>query len=195
MRHSRSRRGSMPVLLSGREPDHITRPDLLDRSTFALSPATACCDDECLSQRMRMPGSPRPRLERDTRTLNQCRLRRLEKRIDPYRASEPLQRPLSGRLRANSFDVHNLYAPVDGFTTPGVWAGIGFRSRPHLSADHRPTRCCRCSGYRAPCTVIWETALLMSRRSLELSSTPAAPIFSSRRCSLVVPGIGTIHGF
>ena len=35
----------------------------------------------------------------------------------------------------------------------------------------------------------------MSRRSSGVSSTAAAPRFSSRRCSFVVPGIGTIHGF
>src|SRR5271170_4666194 len=51
------------------------------------------------------------------------------------------------------------------------------------------------SGYRAPCTVICDAALSISRRSSEESSTATAPIFSSRRCSLVVPGIGTIHGF
>ncbi len=28
-----------------------------------------------------------------------------------------------------------------------------------------------------------------------MSSTATAPMFSSRRCSFVVPGIGTIHGF
>ena len=35
----------------------------------------------------------------------------------------------------------------------------------------------------------------MSRRSSAVSVTDAAPRFSSRRCGLVVPGIGTIHGF
>ena len=35
----------------------------------------------------------------------------------------------------------------------------------------------------------------MSRRSSGVSSTAAAPRFSSRRCSFVVPGMGTIHGF
>src|ERR1700694_3704525 len=53
----------------------------------------------------------------------------------------------------------------------------------------------RCSGYRAPCTVIFEMALLISRRSSGLSSTASAPIFSSRRSSLREPGMGTIHGF
>jgi hypothetical protein len=52
-----------------------------------------------------------------------------------------------------------------------------------------------CSGYLAPCTVIFEAALSISRRSSAVSSTAMAPMFSSRRCSLVVPGMGTIHGF
>ena len=53
----------------------------------------------------------------------------------------------------------------------------------------------RLSEYRAPRTVIFEVALLMSRISSGASSKDAAPRFSSRRCSLVGPGIGTIHGF
>ena len=35
----------------------------------------------------------------------------------------------------------------------------------------------------------------MLLRSPDVSSTPAAPMFSSSRCGFVVPGIGTIHGF
>ena len=42
---------------------------------------------------------------------------------------------------------------------------------------------------------MFEEALSMARRSSEVRSRFAAPRFSSRRCSLVVPGIGTIHGF
>ncbi len=94
----------MPVLLAGREPDHITRPDVLDRSAFALDPATASRDDESLTPRMRVPRSSRARLESYAGTLNQCRIRRLKERVDSYGASEPLCRPLSGRLRANSSD-------------------------------------------------------------------------------------------
>src|SRR5712664_2517580 len=41
----------------------------------------------------------------------------------------------------------------------------------------RPTSRCRCSGYRAPCTVILETARSMSRRSSVVSSIPAAAMF------------------
>ena len=64
-----------------------------------------------------------------------------------------------------------------------------------VTAAQRPVICSSSSGYRAPCTVIFETALSISRRSSGVSSTAAAPMFSSRRCSFVVPGIGTIHGF
>ena len=43
--------------------------------------------------------------------------------------------------------------------------------------------------------MILEAAVSISRRSSAVSSTAAAPMFSSRRCSFVVPGMGTIHGF
>jgi hypothetical protein len=43
--------------------------------------------------------------------------------------------------------------------------------------------------------VIFDAAALISRRTSDVSSTAAAPVFSSKRSSLVVPGIGTIHGF
>ena len=46
-----------------------------------------------------------------------------------------------------------------------------------------------------PSTAILEAASSMPRRSFAVSSISAAPIFSSSRWSLVVPGIGTIHGF
>jgi hypothetical protein len=43
--------------------------------------------------------------------------------------------------------------------------------------------------------VILEAAVSMSRRSSGMSLTETAPMFSSKRYSFVVPGIGTIHGF
>src|SRR5260370_1050826 len=60
---------------------------------------------------------------------------------------------------------------------------------------HRPVVCSAHFGYLAPSILMFEEALSMSRRSSAVRSTFAAPRFSSRRCSLVVPGIGTIHGF
>src|SRR5262249_1159276 len=66
---------------------------------------------------------------------------------------------------------------------------------PVITAAQRPVICSMFSGYRAPCTVIFEAALSISRRSSDVSSTETAPMFSSKRRSFVVPGIGTIHGF
>jgi hypothetical protein len=63
------------------------------------------------------------------------------------------------------------------------------------SLAQRPVRCPTFSGYRAPWIVIFERALSISRRSSGVSSTATAPMFSSRRSSLRLPGIGTIHGF
>lgn len=51
------------------------------------------------------------------------------------------------------------------------------------------------SGRRAPCTVIFEATAPGSSRSAGVGSIATASIFSSRRCSFVVPGIGTSHGF
>src|SRR5438046_5570168 len=63
VRHGRGWRGTMPMLLAGREPDHVTGVDFLNRSAFALGPAAARGDDESLTERMRMPCGPRARLE------------------------------------------------------------------------------------------------------------------------------------
>src|SRR5438874_8757688 len=48
-------------------------------------------------------------------------------------------------------------------------------------AVQRPVICSSLSGYRAPSIFIFEEALSMSRRSSGVSSTEAAPRFSSRR--------------
>ena len=65
--------------------------------------------------------------------------------------------------------------------------------------SRRPSRAgirCRCLGIaRALHRDLPTTARSISRRSSAVSSTAAAPMFSSSRCSFVVPGIGTIHGF
>src|ERR1700674_344353 len=66
---------------------------------------------------------------------------------------------------------------------------------PPRFAAQRSTIRCELSEYRAPCTVIWDAAFSMSRRSPSVSSMEAPATFSFKRCSLVVPGIGTIQGF
>src|SRR5205823_117268 len=88
--------------------------DFLDRPAPTLRPATACRDDESLTERMRMPRSPRTRLESDAGALNQCWIGRLKERIDTYRTGEPLCRSLDRRLRANSLDVHFQYSCLVG---------------------------------------------------------------------------------
>src|SRR3954465_764262 len=74
---------------------------------------------------------------------------------------------------------------------------VGKRVLGHLgfSPGQRPDIASMAAGYRAPCTSIFEAALSISRRSSDVSFISTAPRFSSRRCSFVVPGIGTIHGF
>ena len=95
VRHTSSRRGSVPVFFTGWKPDHIARTNLLDGAAFALRPATARCNDERLSKRMCMPRRPRTRFERDTRTLNERGIRCLKERIDAYVPSEPVRGPLA----------------------------------------------------------------------------------------------------
>ena len=68
----------MPMFLVGREPNHITGSDILDRSAFTLNPAAAIGDDESLTQGMRVPCSPRARLKSDAGTLYKCRFGRLK---------------------------------------------------------------------------------------------------------------------
>ena len=46
-----------------------------------------------------------------------------------------------------------------------------------------------------PIHLMFEAALSMLTRSSAVSSTDSAPIFSSKRFSFVVPGMGAIHGF
>jgi hypothetical protein len=55
VRHGRSWCGSVPVFLAEREPDHITRPDLLDRSAFALDPTAAIASRTFPSVRATLP--------------------------------------------------------------------------------------------------------------------------------------------
>jgi hypothetical protein len=74
VRHGRGRCGPMPVLLTGRKPDHITWADFLDPTAPTLDPAAASRDDESLTEWMRMPCSPRARLESYAGALNKCRI-------------------------------------------------------------------------------------------------------------------------
>ena len=87
MSHCGRRRSAVPMLLTGRKPDHIAWPDLLDRAVPTLRPTKAGCDDQRLTEWMRMPRGASARLERDAcatniepvpvpRTAGQCELYR-----------------------------------------------------------------------------------------------------------------------
>src|SRR5579864_5439057 len=72
----------------------------------------------------------------------------------------------------------------------------GVSSRSHgKSGAQRPVMFNAASGRRAPSSFSLEEASSICLRSFSVSATFTAPRFSSKRWSLVVPGIGTIHGF
>jgi hypothetical protein len=53
------------MLLTGRAPDHVTRPDFRDRAFPALHQTASRCHDQGLAQRMGVPRGPGAGLERD----------------------------------------------------------------------------------------------------------------------------------
>src|SRR5258706_8266442 len=106
--HGRGRSRAVPVLLAGREPDHVTGSDLLDRASPPLRHAAARHDDQRLPQRMGVPGGSSARLERDAGARGARRVRGLEERVDAHGAGEIRLRPLAGRLRTTPLDVHGL---------------------------------------------------------------------------------------
>lgn len=65
MRHTLRSRGSMPVFLTRRDPDHIALPDFLDWPPPFLNLAQAGRHDQCLTERVAVPGRPGTGLERD----------------------------------------------------------------------------------------------------------------------------------
>lgn len=97
----------MPVLLSRREPNHVTRVNLLDRTTLPLSPSAARRHDQGLSEGMGMPGRPGSRFECDARTSNKGRVGRLKERVDTDGTGKPLCRTFARGLRTETFDLHH----------------------------------------------------------------------------------------
>ena len=93
VRHGGGRRGAVPVLFAGREPDDVAGTDLLDRAAIALRPAAPRRDDQGLPQRMGMPGGTRARLERDAGADGAGRIGRLEQRVDAHGPGKPIGRP------------------------------------------------------------------------------------------------------
>ena len=55
VRHGRGWGSAVPMLLARREPDHVPRPNLLDRASPALCQAAASRHDQGLAQRVGVP--------------------------------------------------------------------------------------------------------------------------------------------
>lgn len=90
VRHRRRRRCAVPVFLTGLEPHDVARPDLLDRSAFALRAPKPGRHEQCLSERMRVPGGSRARLEGDDRAADARGRASLKRRIDPHDTRKPV---------------------------------------------------------------------------------------------------------
>src|SRR6185503_16759197 len=100
--------------------------------------------------------------------------------------------PLARRSALCSLDVQFINIGIPSFGLSCI--GQDHRSCQAFSVRYRLVRRSISSGYLAPCTVICDAAASISCKSSAVSSTDAAPMFSSKRCNFVVPGIGTIDG-
>src|SRR5258708_31541573 len=67
VRHGRGCRGAVPMLLTRREPDHVTGPNLLDWASSALCPTAASRPDQGLAQRGGAPCTAGAGPNRDAR--------------------------------------------------------------------------------------------------------------------------------
>src|SRR5664279_2660493 len=92
MGHRRGSRGAVPMFLAGRKPDHIARPDFLDRAALALRPAAASRDDQGLTQRMGVPRRSGARFKGDARAGDARRFGRPEQGIDCLLYTSPSPR-------------------------------------------------------------------------------------------------------
>src|SRR6516165_12533275 len=105
MCHRGCRSRAVPVLLAGREPDHICGLDDFDRTSLPLHPAGAERDDQDLTEGVGMPCSARARLEGDTARVHAGRVDRLAMRIDSHRTGKVFGLSFAGRLRTAALDV------------------------------------------------------------------------------------------
>src|SRR2546423_9115353 len=112
MSHCRRGRCSMPVLLTGRKPDDIARPDFLDGPTPMLRPAAAGRHNQCLTEWMSVPCGPCARFERDAGASAACGFGYLEQGVNADAAGEIFRRTFSGGPRAASFDFHCCFPCV-----------------------------------------------------------------------------------
>src|SRR5215212_719646 len=106
VRHGRGCRGAVPMLLTRREPDHVTRPYFLGWASPTLCQAVTRCHNQGLAQRVGVPCGTGARLKRDTGADRPRWIVCLEQGVNAHGAGEILRSPFCGRLRTASFDVH-----------------------------------------------------------------------------------------
>ena len=85
----------MPMLFAWREPDDVAGPDLLDRAALALDPAKPGCDDQRLTERMRVPSCPRPRFKGDGCSADAGGIFTRKRCVDAHRAGKIVRRALA----------------------------------------------------------------------------------------------------
>jgi|SRR6516162_868127 len=90
VRHGRAWRSTMPVLLAGRYPDHVSRLNFFNGAAPSLHAAHTRGHNQRLAQGMRVPVRPRPRLKSHAAARDTRRFGRLKQRINADRAGEPL---------------------------------------------------------------------------------------------------------
>src|SRR5947207_1763638 len=106
MHHSAIGCGAMPVLFSGRNPYGIAGTDLARGLAPECDPADAGHHMQSLTERMRMPGGTRTRLEFDPCSADSRRSRRFDDRLLPYGPGEPVCRHAARWHRPQRFKLH-----------------------------------------------------------------------------------------
>src|SRR3989441_5425387 len=106
VRHGRSRRSAVPMLLTWRAPHNLPRSNLLDRTSPTLYETGTRCDDQNLTARMRMPSCSSARFERHTRSERTLGIGRLEQRVNAYCPGKIFGGSFRRRLRTTSCNLH-----------------------------------------------------------------------------------------
>jgi hypothetical protein len=86
------------MLLTRGTPDYIAGSNYLFRTTLALHPPTSKGDDECLPERMLVPGCSSAGLERNTHAEHARRIGRLEQGVNAYGTGKIISRSFAGGL-------------------------------------------------------------------------------------------------
>src|SRR5262245_33096774 len=98
VRHSRSARRAVPMLLIRWAANHVTWSNFHDRTSPTLHQTAASRDDQGLAQRMGVPIGPCAGLERHTGREHAGRIGSLVQWVNADRASKILGWPFARRL-------------------------------------------------------------------------------------------------